>query len=178
MQPRLFAVFALLLVSILPLRAMAQSYHPYSYRGKFAIGFTAESLTRFVPETVTLAAVGKYHANDNLAFQGKFGMCPFLPATVCAGADMVLQSLVFEDDKLDLNVTFGVGVTAGFILAEDTPVDTAPPQLVYGTASVGISVQSKQHPVDFTADIGPSSMHAGTYAGVSTRITFAVRHYF
>ena len=94
------------------------------------------------------------------------------------GADMILQSLVVEDERMDVNVTFGVGVTAGFILSEDTPVEPPPPQLVYGTAFAGIAVQSKLHPVDFTADIGPASMHAGTYGGVSTRVTFAVRYYF
>ncbi len=79
---------------------------------------------------------------------------------------------------MEVNSTFGVGVTAGFILSQDTPVDTPPPQLVYGAGYIGASVQSKIRPVDFSVDIGPASMHAGTYSGVSARISFAVRSYF
>ncbi len=178
MQPRLVVASLLLLMALLPVQAQAQSFNPYSYRGKFGVGFAAESLTRFVPDTVSLSLVGKYHTNDNLAFQGKIGVCPFLPSTPCLGFDMILQSLVFEDDRMEVNTTFGVGITAGFILAENTPVDTPPPQLVYGAGYIGASVQSKVRPVDFSVDIGPASMHAGTYSGVSTRISFAVRSYF
>ncbi len=177
MQPRHVVACLILLLAMFPGKGAAQSFHPYSYRGKFGVGFAAETLTRFVPDTVSLAAVGKYHANDNLAFQGKVGICPFLPSTPCLGVDMILQSLVFEDDRMEINSTFGVGVTAGFILGRNTPVDTPPPQLVYGAGYIGASVQSKIHPIDLSVDIGPASMHAGTYTGVSTRISFAIRSY-
>ena len=178
MQPRHIVISLFLFMMIPASEVAAQTFNPYSYRGRFGIGFAAETLTRFVPDTVSLSLVGKYHANDNLAFQGKLGVCPFLPSTPCMGVDMVLQSLVYEDDRMEVNSTFGVGVTAGFILSQDTPVDTPPPQLVYGAGYIGASVQSKIRPVDFSVDIGPASMHAGTYTGVSARISFAVRSYF